>query len=248
MCSRFFYMVKPVVLMYYTPMNIKEEFTAQKNKFNTFFSELKKTHRELTIENLDNRGHGFDHDLMVAQYGLLVCEDDNKKDSVWVAGLLHSFDRLFGENAENEINRLLEFIPNELISKDNKSEIKLAIHDHDGPNKDDDSHVKMVLQDSDRLANIGSILIIRSGQFRPNIPSLELDYLDHANPQSTYNEPRSIMDDIRTTLEWENKDGYNIRLSKSKELSKKHFQYLRDFINEIRLKFEEVGLYPPDLN
>lgn len=195
---------------------------------------------------------------MVAQYCILIAPDKRSGDLAWIAALLHSFDHLFAEGAdpfippeeqekevalERMMQMYLSLLP-ESVSDDEQRLIVDASLTHKSANSADDSDVKITLQDADRLANIGALVIVRGAQYHPSIPAAELDYLDRPNPASTYRDPQSVMDNIRDCLDWEDNPKFGLRLPEAKRTGAKHFAYLRAYFQQIKLQFEEVGLYP----
>lgn len=209
-------------------------------------------HRELTDHGVNMRGHGFfDHDHPVAQTCVLIHEDERSVRKAWVSSLLHSLDRLMTKEEENRtLDGLLALIPENEISRFEIEEIRVALQNHDGPNRETDSITQKILQDADRLANAQSIIILRSGQFMPNIPAIELGYLGMKNhPESTYKKPRTVHDNLMHILEWdpegpEAHPQFCLRLPMAIEFGRPHFAYIREWILRVKSDFAQLGLDP----
>ncbi len=221
---------------------------ALREKYTTFYRRFHSLHKGAIEEGSGHRGHGPDHDMLVAGYCLLIAGDDHRlAEMAWVAAHLHSFDRFAGDGAEELIDELLSHTTRQL-PRDPENEgweelpgrlphedillVKTAVMRHDKPNADDDSMVQIVLQDADRLANLMPYVIARSGQFQPDIPVVEIGHTGFdRHPESTYKSPRSIHDDLLGCLEWHPDSGtkFAIRTPKAREIGGELFAFLRDW-------------------
>ncbi len=231
-----------------------------RGKFSAFYREFVRMHTKFIQGGNGHRGHGPDHDMLVAGYTLMIAGDDHRlAEMAWVAAHLHSFDRFLGNDAEKMIDEILtlvemrdvgigqpgwyEFI--EGFKEVEILEIKLAVMRHDKPNADDDNSVQIILQDADRLANVMPLVIARSGQFQPDLPVVELGYtgLDK-HPETTYKSPRSIHDDLLGCLEWHPDSGtrFAIRTEAARELGEELFTFLRRFFELTDKHFKMAGL------
>src|SRR3989344_9166869 len=79
-----------------------ELFNNISKKYRRFWVEIKKSHKY----NLQNNGHGLDHDITVALFGLFIC-DKELSEQVWMSSLLHSFDHLFGKKYIRKMREVL---------------------------------------------------------------------------------------------------------------------------------------------
>lgn len=221
---------------------MRQIFHLYQERFAKLFSGVKDFHLEMERQRKGNQGHGIDHDVLVAGYVILI---QGKKTRVtemaWVAAMIHSIDRLAGVETESILKRLLGLLPVGYFTEIEIGTILQAVREHSGPNREQDSEVKIVLQDADRLANIGACLIIRSGQLYPHIPAVEVQYLS-GNPESTFRQPRSCRDDIAFSLEWESGAKFGLRTHTAKLLGKPYFDFLRLFLATIKRQYEETGL------
>lgn len=197
-----------------------------------------------------HRGHGSDHDLLVGQFALLIADNEIDGMLAWVAAHLHSLDRILGAEAPVQIRELLENYTQACLSAEQIDLIYDAVIRHDTPNNPDDSVVKVLLQDADRLANVGSMVVARSGQFRPDLPVIELGYTGLTrHPDSTYHKPRSIKDDLLGCLEWDAEGEwcdpkFCLRTAKAIELGRPRFQALKMVLASWAEDFEITGLDP----
>lgn len=219
-------------------MNSQEIFVRNKEKFGNLYLKIKKIHESIIARGASTHGHGFDHDLMVAQYGFLISENNRKGELAWIAGMMHSLDRHFSPQIEMDIiNECLGVVELFEIEKD---DIKIALDKHSKPNDPLDSALLIALKDADRLANIGAINLIRGGQHRPNIPACIPETLGALHPDSTFKNLKSCYDATFYNLGWEQM----LRLPKAKEIAKKYFDFIREFQALVVEQFREVGLYP----
>lgn len=209
-------------------------------KFPAFWQAWATVHEEANKVGKGQRGHGPDHDLVVLGYCLLLAgEDQRLAEMSGCAALLHSFDRL---GAEDKIASTVEQL-GDYFSGEELVEILLGVDQHNKPNSPDDLPTQINLQDSDRLTNIGPTLIARSGQFLPTIPVIELEYQGfEKNPMSTYRQPMSVHDDVKSSLEWETDPLFCLRSLKAREMAEKYFNFLRQYILLSKIQLEEVGL------
>lgn len=196
---------------------------------------VRQDHREFGTVG---EGHDFLHALMVAQYGQIIAEQKRIGILSWVAGMGHNADRLFPP-AEIE-KRLKDYLEETDFSDEEKEwEIEAIVH-HSELNDPNDDPVTIALKDADRLANIGSNILLRSSQHHPHLPAYNPRYIFSPHPSSTYRKPKSVLDDINYLFEWESW----LRLPKAKVLAKRHFSELRRFRKGIDFQLREVKLLP----
>ncbi|MDQ5892996.1 MAG: hypothetical protein QG640_6 [Patescibacteria group bacterium] len=222
---------------------MRRRFVELRNKFSPLYDRVTAIHKGLIENQIGNSGHGLDHDLMVAQYCLLIAENDDEAEMAWCAALLHSFDRFFSEEAEQLVHDTFRSVE-DMFGSVETALILVAISEHNKPNDPKDSMVTIILKDADRLANCVATIITRSGQFNSTIPAVELGYTNGKgrHPDSTYGSPRSCRDDVLSCLEWEASEKFGIRLRKARELAKPKFDFLRQYFTQIEKSFQEVGL------
>jgi hypothetical protein len=187
-------------------------------------------------------GHDFLHALMVAQYGELIADESRIGELAWLAGICHNTDRIFRRFVEYEIRQQirsyldLTTIPT-LAEKDDIIE---AVMNHSKFNDPADNPITVTLKDADRLANIGPLLCVRSGQHFHLLPAFDPRYLDTPDPTSTYKNPKTVWRDIMLSSEWEPW----LRLPKAKKLAEPWFNRLRIFVAGFPEQVREVGLDP----
>jgi hypothetical protein len=179
--------------------------------------------------NTKGSGHDLIHDLMVSGYAVRISEtefpsNERLAELVWIAGMLHSTDRFFGEDVAHRT--FLENMLTEagLTDPADRADVMTAILEHGRPNQQSDGLITVVLKDADRLANINPLVIIRSTQFHPGLPTHDPQHLACSrSPGSTYKNPNSVMDDIFGCTEWETW----LRTDAAKKIGKKYFAFLR---------------------
>ena len=140
-------------------------------KYRKLVNEVQYIHRLVAFDG----HHGLDHDLMVAQYGYLIAGDARTSELAWVAGLMHSIDRLISLISKQDVQTFLDGFINCLPDSISSEEIELiveALGEHSKLNDPDDNPVTVALKDADRLANLGFLNLIRGGQQRPNLHPL----------------------------------------------------------------------------
>ncbi len=187
-------------------------------------------------------GHDFYHALMVAQYAELIVPDQETATLGWVAGILHNTDRMYPKDEVIPVlSRHLQLVNSNIPS--GNIYILRAVLEHSKRNDPNDPPVTIALKDADRLGNIGSLHFLRCGQFRPNIPAVDPRFITTSDPKTTFRHPRSLLENLKHTLEWESW----LRLPKAKELGKPMFDEIRRLIGNIESQFETLGLLPfPD--
>ncbi len=214
-------------------------FSTLKETFQKFYVSVKLGHQDTDKRH---RGHGFDHDAVVATLVLAIAPNERTATKAWCAALLHSTDRLTGGDAEQTreiMNSHSKHLPDNFFTEEEVSEIITAALRHDELNQSDQSLTQQVLMDADRLANLMLAVVIRAGQFRPNIPALEFDHLSRPNPQSTYKTPHSVLDNIRSLS-----DSFlpQLRIDKAKELGQAYAEELEHFVEKTESQYKDLGL------
>jgi HD superfamily phosphodiesterase len=218
-----------------------DSFRELRERFRPLYDAVKDLHQK---SPLAHRGHGFDHDVTVAALAVRIAPDQRTAEKAFAAALLHSIDRMMAKASKGEIDTCMRVclarLPDGTFNMDEIDEIVEAALRHGELNQDDQSLTQQVLMDADRLANMMPSVIIRSGQFRPDIPPFEFKYLNNkANPASTYHDPISVLDDLRITL----RDYMpQFRIDKAKKLAKTYAFRLRTFVRAVELTNLEIGL------
>lgn len=209
-----------------------------------FFAHCLETH---TKSSRPHRGHGYDHDIVVAALALKIAPDDEPKtaEDAALAAMLHSFDRLVERGDvtafEGLVDKALEIIPNGHVSVSRKQAIRAAALRHAELNQGDQSLTQQILMDADRLANLMATVIIRAGQFLPEIPPLEFNHLDpeDGNPAATYHKPCSVLDDLRTNI---SEYVPRLRVAGAIALGRQYAVQLRGYIELIASQHDDLGL------
>lgn len=211
------------------------DFRAQ---FSDFYDSVKTGHKN--TKSKSHGGHGIDHDITVAMLAVKISSDERIGQKAWCAGMLHSTDRVVEipdviNTMTGHANHLKHFFNQSEIG-----EIIEAAFRHSELNQSDQSETQVVLMDADRLANMQSAVIIRSGQFKPNIPVFDFKHLSGGiDPLSTYDEPRSVLDDLRFVIK-----NYipQLRNSEARRLGAMYASKLDAYIKSIENDYEYLGL------
>lgn len=198
-------------------------------------------HEDHEKNNARANGHTFMHALMVAQYAELIADQAHIGELTWIAGLLHNTDRLYQHEPKSKEKEVLDAYLNTIteLNDQDKQIIKSAILEHSRLNNDSDDMVTITLKDADRLTNLGPNGIIRSGQFRYNLPVID-PLLFAKDPNASYKNPKTVYRDLAETLLW-----YEwLRIPKAKEIAKPYVEYRQNFMKLIEKEMEEIGLMP----
>lgn len=212
-------------------------FDSYRKKYAALYAAVKDTHEASAYRH---RGHGLDHDVAVAQMAVFIAPTTQLADKGWIAGLIHSTDRLVeASEYTKRLRSLLALLPIHAFSAEEVEEIYIAIFEHDQKSPTHRSPTQEILQDADKLVNMQATLVIRAGQFHANIPTIELSYLKELNPASTYSRPRSVLDNIRIiALEYPSL----IHTEKGKELASRYAQRLREYERQVLDDHEKLGI------
>jgi len=216
-------------------------------RFSELVQAVREDHRK---ENaLVGGGHDFIHALMTAQYCLKIA-DEPLASLAWIAAICHNTDRIFPEWSDGLAVKVWNYLDCASIPDSAKRFIVEAVMNHSQRPSLEDNPVTVILMDADKLANLGSLLIIRSAQHQPAIPAINLRYFSQYPPNCSYRNPGSIYRDICSSLEWEGefeRDGEKhpwIRTKKARELAQPLFKETRDFFNGLVNQFTDTGLLP----
>lgn len=209
-------------------------------EYRTQYAELYKAVSDKhAMSSNQHQGHGIDHDATVAQLAAYIAPDDATAGKAWCAGMLHSLDHIISVQEAESATRSCAHSLTAFYDAEDTEEIIQAALRHSELNQDTQSLTQQVLMDADRLANLSATLPIRSGQFHPLIPAIELHYIEKMNPRSTYAQPKSVLDDLRTNLA-----EYlpQLRLPKAQALGAEYAERLRLLISWIQEEYAELGL------
>ena len=223
-------------------MNIRDKFLLMVETYRPLFNETVRFYKKMENEGTSTHGHGLDHDLMVANYSLIITESGRDGALAWVAAMLHSIDRHCGDRMTEEVNRRFDPVRH-LFDSEEIMAIMEAVENHSKRNDPHDGPVTVIIKDADRLANVGALNLIRGGQHRPNIPACRLETIGRLHPKSTFKEPMSCYDATFFNTEWWDM----LRLPKARLIGEPHFEYTRQFRDMVESQFAEVGLDPQTL-
>lgn len=215
-------------------------FGEYREKFRGVYDAVKHAHE---MSPSKNRGHGLDHDVAVAQMAAFLAPDERTADMAWACGIMHSLDRLVDAGSyDAKVDACIALAPG--YSKDEQGVMRFAVLEHDKKIPEHRSLVQECLQDADKLVNLQASAILRIGQFRHDIPALEVCHFTQANPASTYHAPCSALDNLRMVYK-----EYPAMLytGKARELGAQYAQRLRDYDRQIEEDYRFLGLADADL-
>ncbi len=191
-------------------------------------------------EQESHGGHGLDHDITVAALVTKIAESHSVSEKAWCSAMLHSVDRLVPEDQLKKVTiSLAERLSDFFVAEEIAEIVETAMR-HSELNQDNQSDTQITLMDADRLANMQMAVIIRGDQFRPTIPALEFSYLrGQKNPLSSYDEPRSVLDNIRFII-----SNYvpQLRLHQAKKLERVYEKRLTTYISAVEEDHQELDL------
>lgn len=187
-------------------------------------------------------GHNFYHALMVAQYALSIAEDERIGELAWIAGIIHNTDRLFPNLGPRGVGeKVRKYLERGFTGSSFDADwIVEAVLDHSKKNDPSDNQVTVTLKDADRLLNIGPYHWLGAAQFRWTILPVDPRFILTSDTTATFKDPKSILQDIKHTLEWESW----LRLPKAQALGKPKFDAIRWYIAQIESQFDILGLLP----
>ncbi len=191
-------------------------FEEYRKRFRGLYDAVKQLHES---SSHPHQGHGLDHDVTVAMFGVRISPDARTAEKAFCVGMMHSTDRIV---EQTEIPRTLitclDHLPAHYFTPGELDEIYNAAFEHEVP-QDDDSLVKQVLMDADRLANIMLSGALRAAQWLNGKPVVEFEYLAGArNPATTWDAPCSALDGVRVVYQML----HPMRTPKGIELAKVH--------------------------
>ncbi len=223
---------------------------------------VRNTHLEV---GMTGSGHDFEHAARVGQCAFLVAEDEHTysyNKLAGAAGLCHNADRILQKRLgidrrkdvpEEEIRKLVVgWLENEHMFGERdrdfyyarfQESVINAVLKHGGENNESDSPVLIALMDADRLVNVELDLVIRCSQFQPDLPAVDFARLLN-DPTATYRDPKSVLRDIVSSLEWETDPRFALRTPKAIEMGKARFAALHFFMDTLLGQINESGLIP----
>ena len=208
--------------------------------FDKLVNMVRQDHKERNA--LVGTGHDFSHALMVAQYCPQIANEPWATLG-WVAAICHNTDRLFCEFDDTPVVRKIwQYLALTNIAPVEKELIVEAVLKHSCRPSPEDSELTVILKDADKLANIGYLLPVRSAQFHPNLPPINLVHLFEYPLGNNYRNPGSILRDVESSLEWEQPGWF--RTPKAIQLAKPLFEQLRQFRDGVLKQYKDLGLVP----
>ncbi|OGZ69672.1 MAG: hypothetical protein A3D35_00220 [Candidatus Staskawiczbacteria bacterium RIFCSPHIGHO2_02_FULL_34_9] len=175
--------------------------------FPSFYEEISKAHEGI------HDGHDIYHVQRVAIWARRIALDEWNDEHIAglaeIAAYCHNADRLkekiYGRDntPDNATEGLVRSWLCHVLTISTQDEITIlrAVLDHNKPNDDADSKVTIALKDADRVVNLELDIIIRSGQFRPEIPAVDYE-LFLSDPKADYMNPKSCLRNVHYCLEW----------------------------------------------
>lgn len=189
-----------------------------------------------------HRGHSAEHDALVSMIATRIAPDLRTAEKAFVAGTLHSLDRVAGDKFESVLDDCLARLVPDEFTQSESDEIREAVIRH-GEHKDTQgvrSLTLITLMDADKLANMQPLAIARAGQFYPDIPVIETEFVGKRNPHSTYHSPTSIIENLWGFVEW-GEPGW-LQLPEAKRMGTVLAARMREFILLAEAPYKEFGI------
>lgn len=210
--------------------------------------------RDHDVAGMRGTGHDFDHALQAAQFALTIAESDEVRRLAGAAALCHNADRILQHQLHLEKKDVAPVKVHELVSKWLRVEnflpnqvacIVEAVIKHTEINKADDSDVLIALKDADRLTCTMADNIMTAAQFWSELPAIDPVYLVNDPSAHSYKNPKSVLKNLECRYDWTDESSpVCVRLPKAKELMKRRVNFIRQYIEEITGRREEIGLVP----
>lgn len=223
-------------------MNAQEKMAELLKKYATLVAAVIADHRQY---GAIGKGHDFYHAYRVA-FMCLRIGDNISAELVEMAGvgsLIHNTDHLFGENTPQ---RLDEYLAMTDLPDTARWTVKEAVVNHCTPKRrysSDDSTVKVLIADADKLVNLELDLVMRSAQFLNRLPLFDPRFVTGKDPEANYKNPKTILHDIKSSLEWVDDDWFRIPVAK--KMAEERAYALRNFVDNWAKQLEEGGVLTP---
>lgn len=216
---------------------------------------VRKSHEEV---GLVGHGHDIYHAKRVAEYAQQIGRDEydiRTGELAGIAGLCHNADRILEKKyniiaGQNDVPRkeVIELIAGWLSIMDLNDEEKKIVLDailaHNRKNDEGNHPVLICLMDADRVVNLEEDHILRSAQYYPDLPAVDIERFIN-DPEATYHNPKSVLRDIAYCLDWVTPgSGVCVRTHLGKKLAEERAVFVREFIARVKLRLRGVGLRP----
>lgn len=189
-----------------------------------------------------HRGHSSEHDALVAMIATRIAPDLRTAEKAFVAGILHSLDRVAGDAFESVLDECLALLVPGDFTQHESDEIREVVVRH-GEHKNAPgtrSPTLITLMDADKLANMQLLAIARAGQFYPDVPVIETEFVGKRNPHSTYHSPTSIIENLWGFVEW-GEPGW-LQLPEAKRMGTVLAARMTEFILLAEAPYKEFGI------
>ena len=223
-------------------------------KFAPLVNAVRKDHIE---QGAVGGGHDLTHALVVAGYCDKIADDPETRMLAWVAAIVHNTDRLWHKQSNEETAKKVRSYLDDAteLAEGQKQIVLQAVMRHSRPNDAEDDAVTTVLKDADRVANLGIVAVIRSGQLYNGLLAADPRFILEPDPSANYRNPKTAFYDVLAALEWDPREGkpkFCIRLPKAIALATPYFDWLRMGRDLEARRLEEAGLtvhpFPEDLD
>jgi hypothetical protein len=216
---------------------------------------VKKTHDE---NGKVFYAHDFEHAVRVANYCHLIAQDEHSGRLAAVAAMCHNADRilqkLHGLGTSGKVNdpEVISMVndwlgaePAETFSAEERELIIDAVLKHSQRNDPTDSIVLITVMDADRLANSDLDVLMRAGQYTPDVQCIDPVHFLNV-PGESFRAPKSVLGNlIVSRQEWLDNEGpVPMRLPKAYTIMVRLLNDLKVYANMVWNQRELVGLVP----
>ncbi|OGJ62185.1 hypothetical protein A3C37_01705 [Candidatus Peribacteria bacterium RIFCSPHIGHO2_02_FULL_53_20] len=198
--------------------------------------------------------HDFAHAKRVGEIARQVAKDEWGDEHIaklaGIAGLVHNADRIIQaqkgigrrEVSRDEVIALVKkWIENNLEETDVLTVLD-AVLGHDGRNSEEDSPVKIALQDGDRVVNLDADLFPRSGQYYSDLPVVDFKHFLN-DPEATYRNPKTVLRDINYSLDWvKSESGVCVRTKLGMEMAQQRAKVFTLFFEVLKAQLAQEGI------
>ena len=209
---------------------------------------IKSGHQKAELFGHHDYVHAFRVGEVARQIALEEWGDQQLSYLAGLAGLAHNADRILQKlkSSNQTVEELVRFwLHDVMMDETSRATVVEAVLKHSNKNSPDDSKVLVALMDGDRVVNLDTDLFIRSGQYYANLPVVDYqNFLD--DPKATYRDPRSVMRDIRYSLDWvDSTSSVCVRTKKGSEMANTRAKVFSTFFDALRGQLAEEGIAVP---
>lgn len=166
-----------------------------------------------------------------------------------IAGLCHNADRILSASdatpSDEDVSRLIHLWLGETsLNWADRKIVVSAVLAHDQKNDPRDSNVLVALKDADRIVNLDLDVLMRAGQFRPTLPTVDYaHFID--SPTASFKNPESVIRSMAYVLEWTDPTtDVCIRTEAGLAMARTRSERIRNYLNDLKKQLQSEGVFP----